>query len=92
MLPGAREEPCEHLCPEHTAALSGSRAGRRGLYFENENHHLNIILMILSEYNGKAKTIGSNSNFTIWVHIRWLTVLCITKLIQLLMQQLFLKV
>lgn len=45
---------------------------------------LNIILMIISEYNWKTKTVDSNSNFAI--HIRWLTTLYITKIIHVLTQ------
>lgn len=60
------------------------RQADRGCILKSESNHLNIILMIISEYNWKTKTVGSNSNFAIYV--RWLTTLYITKIIHVLIQ------
>ena len=48
---------------------------------KSKSNHSNIILMIISEYQWRAKTVGSNSNFII--HIRWLPTLRIFKIFHL---------
>lgn len=49
---------------------------------KSESNHSKIILMILSEYRGRAKTAGSKSKFII--HVRRLPNLHIFKIINLL--------
>lgn len=52
----------------------------RACILRRGRNHWNIIL-IISEFDWKAKTVGSNSNFT--KHKRWLTTLWVINIILL---------